>query len=350
MALRFRSLCEDLIIENYEGASRKNIEGLLWDTHLRINSRFRKHLAYFRDLKGKKKPVEQRKTATAYLKFIKSSQRFYRSCIQRLGLRYGGIREIQAVARKFRMNSTCHPLITTPAVYWSPIASTPDDQEDIAPEIRATLLQSCQQALIHLGDLSRYRESELNPKGKAKNWGPAIDYYNLAKEIDPSSGIPHNQLAIVYKAQGEHARALYHLYRTLGAAEPLPTALDNLHIQLKKMREAWEQDLQQNADEGLKENLSSSLECSSSLLHSLYFGQKNIDGCEESERKMLGQLVTGLQEPSLETACISRLMLSNIAADFVAGDSWQGDPYFAFVFVTTTSSQVAGSCTYHSPE
>ncbi|KAL8946260.1 MAG: hypothetical protein Q9222_007320 [Ikaeria aurantiellina] len=207
------------------------------------------------------------------------------------------------------MNSMSNPRTDYSCIYWSLTASPPARQAGTAPKIRAALLQSCHQTLVHLGDLSRYRESELNVKGKAKNWGPAIGNYDLAIAIYPSSGIPHNQLAIIQKFQGDHARALYHLYRTLGAVEPPPTALDNLHIQLKKMREGWEQDSQTEADDGSKDKLPSSLEKSLPLLHSIFFDSDGIDDPEEFERKTLRQLVTELQDNQMETTCISRLTL-----------------------------------------
>lgn len=49
--------------------------------------------------------VEKRKAVTHYLRFIKSSQRFYRGYIQRLATTYGGIRELEAVAQKFSPDS-----------------------------------------------------------------------------------------------------------------------------------------------------------------------------------------------------------------------------------------------------
>lgn len=49
--------------------------------------------------------VEKRKTAKHYLDFIKSSQRFYRGYIQKLASNFGGIRELEAVAQKFNVDS-----------------------------------------------------------------------------------------------------------------------------------------------------------------------------------------------------------------------------------------------------
>lgn len=59
----------------------------------------------FRDAAGKRRLVEKRKTVKHYLDFIKSSQRFYRGYIQKLASCFGGIRELEAVAQKFNLDS-----------------------------------------------------------------------------------------------------------------------------------------------------------------------------------------------------------------------------------------------------
>ncbi|KAL8736974.1 MAG: hypothetical protein Q9181_002142 [Wetmoreana brouardii] len=277
------------------------MEGKLWEAHVRVNSRFRKRLGYFRELKGKKKPVEQRKTASLYLKFIKSSQRFYRSYIERLASRYGGVREIEAIAQKFSF----------------------DTETSIE---RRHVLQTCHQTLIHLGDLSRYRESELDGKKNEKNWGPAIGYYDLAIAIIPYSGLPYNQLAIISKAEGDHARALYNLYRALSAFDPPPTAFDNLSLEFRKIREAWNRDQQDTDTDDLSDDPMANLQRWLPALHSCCFDGTESGQYDNLECKVLGQLTTGLRQRSLKTNFVNRMVLSNIAADFAAGDRWQDAP------------------------
>lgn len=58
-----------------------------------------------REENAKKKPVERRKLEKHYLDFIKSSQRFYRGYIQHLSSHFGGIVELEKVARKFNLES-----------------------------------------------------------------------------------------------------------------------------------------------------------------------------------------------------------------------------------------------------
>lgn len=59
----------------------------------------------YREENAKRKPVEKRKLERHYLEFIKTSQRFYRGYIQHLSSHFGGIGELEKVARKFNFES-----------------------------------------------------------------------------------------------------------------------------------------------------------------------------------------------------------------------------------------------------
>ncbi|KAL8634036.1 hypothetical protein Q9189_000282 [Teloschistes chrysophthalmus] len=265
----------------------------------------------FRELRGKKKPVEQRKTASLYLKFIKSSQRFYRGYVQALALRFGGLSELEEVAKKFSFE-------TTPAA--------PGDVTTASPGLHNALLRTCHRTLIHLGDLSRYRESELDVGKKEKNWGPAIGYYDLSIAINPSSGVPYNQLAIISKAQKDHARTLYNLYRALSAQEPPPTAFDNLNLEFKKIREARDGDKLNPGPDVSSEDYLSYLQHWFPLLHACSFDCIDIVDYGVLEIQTLKQLAAGLDNSLLKPSFVNRVVLSNIAADFAAGERWQDAP------------------------
>lgn len=102
-------------------------------------------------------------------------------------------------------------------------------------EIKRLIISSCHRTLVFLGDLSRYREVSQNPK----NWGPATGYYTLAKKLVPTSGSPHNQLAVIALNEGSNFSATYHLYRALSVAEPFPEAGDNLGVGFRKVLKAY---------------------------------------------------------------------------------------------------------------
>ncbi|KAI9877059.1 MAG: hypothetical protein M1830_004909 [Pleopsidium flavum] len=239
LVAQYRSKCENVIFQDFDFATSKNVEARLWDAHVKINNRFRKNLSrvsglcymalfqttlscgQFHDEDNKRRPVEKRKTVKHYLDFIKSSQRFYRGFIQRLSSHFGNIPELLEVAHRCNLD--------TLSVEISAHGS---------PHLRQLVLLSCHQSLVRLGDLSRYRETELVTKDR--NWGPAIGYYDLAGTIYPVSGASHNQLAVIALADGNHLRATYHLYRALAVEEPHQTAKRNLEIEFKKILAAWD--------------------------------------------------------------------------------------------------------------
>lgn len=53
--------------------------------------------------------MEQRKAAKLYLRFLKTSQRFYRGYIQRLATYSRGISELTAIAQKFSLDGMWLP-------------------------------------------------------------------------------------------------------------------------------------------------------------------------------------------------------------------------------------------------
>lgn len=116
-------------------------------------------------------------------------------------------------------------------------ALSADEPTQVSGSLSHSVLTSCHQTLVRLGDLSRWRETQL--KTKDRNWGPAIGYYDLARAIYPASGASHNQMAVIALVDLDHLRATYNLYRALAAEEPHPTAKGNLEIEFKKIEDAW---------------------------------------------------------------------------------------------------------------
>ncbi|KAL8648877.1 MAG: hypothetical protein Q9226_005805 [Calogaya cf. arnoldii] len=290
----YRALYEDQLLKSGGNALPTQIEDKIWDAHVRINGHFRRQLAYFRNLKGKRKPVEQRKAAKSYLRFLKSSQRFYRGCVQRLVTCSPGICELTAIAQKFSFDGA---------------RTATEEDVQTTPELRDAILRSCHRTLIHLGDLSRYRESELDTKKGKKNWGPAIGYYDLAIAISPASGTPHNQLAIIARIKGNRTNTIYHLYRAQSAYEPPLTANDNLDLELKKLRESL-----QPADFAVDGS------------HPTVVPSTHVQRCLPLLHACCFRATVLPEYNGFEVGVLRHLLLSNIAADFVAGDRWQAEP------------------------
>lgn len=190
---------------------------------------------------------------------------------------------------------------------------------------------SCHATLIRLGDLSRYRETEI-VTGKARNWGPAIGYYDLASVIHPASGASHNQLAVIALADGNHLRATYHLYRALSAQEPHPTSKGNLEIELRKILSAWaKRELIPREDAGIP---GKALTPWFVYLHAQCYKGLDFSEHDELENEVLSQLAVDLKERSLE-GTLQKFVLINIAAEYFANvrssnGKWFQPPGFKF--------------------
>ncbi|MCJ1416027.1 hypothetical protein MMC32_002362 [Xylographa parallela] len=305
--MEYRALCDAVIFLHFDYAQDRNIELRLWDTHGKVNSYYRKQLSQFRNGAGKRRVVEQRKLMKNYLEFIKASQRYYRNYIHKLASHFGGISEVDAIARRF---STAAPTNGEVAV--------------LSGDLRQQILSSCHQSLIRLGDLSRYRETE--SVTKERNWGPAIGYYDLAGAIRPSSGASHNQLAVIALADGNHLRSTYHLYRALAVTEPHPTAKGNLEIGFKKIIAAHEKGELMN-DDAQKDHSNSTKALLGwfMLLHAQCYKGLDFIGHEELENEVVSQLVIELKERSLE-GILQKIVLVNIAAEYFASIRLQSQP------------------------
>ncbi|KAI9826923.1 MAG: hypothetical protein M1832_005862 [Thelocarpon impressellum] len=309
---QYRTACENVIFSDFDFARGKNVEARLWDAHGRINTRFRKNIGRFRDENGKTKPVEMRKMVKHYLDFIKASQKPYRTYIRRLASHFGGIPEVEQVAHKFKSDE-----------------HAAGRKSEATPELRRMILLSCHQTLVRLGDLSRYREAELNPKDR--NWGPAIGYYDLAAAIYPASGASHNQYAVIALADGNHLGATYHLYRALAAEEPHPTAEGNLEIEFKKILAAWTKgELMVNGPAG-DGDAGKALLSWFVRLHARCYRGEEFSEHDELENEVLSQLAVDLKERSLDKT-LHKFTLINVAAEYFAGVRVQADPQSAATF------------------
>ena len=89
---------------------------------------------------------------------------------------------------------------------------------------KASCLYITQYCLIHLGDLARYRTRP----------DEAVGYYKEAIYIEPSSGHPYNQLALLEAAGGDKLLTMYYYCRSLTLKHPFPPAKKNLEKLHKK--------------------------------------------------------------------------------------------------------------------
>ncbi len=201
-------------------------------------------------------------------------------------------------------------------------ALSADEPTQVSGILAHSILISCHQTLVRLGDLSRWRETQSVTKDR--NWGPAIGYYNLAGLIHPASGASHNQLAVIAQVDLNHLSATYHLYRALAVEEPHPSARGNLEIEFRKIEEAW------SKGELIKAYpLRNSQEPGKALvgcfmrLHARCYEGLDFPEHEELESEVLSQLVVDLKERSFENT-LSKIVMINIAAESFAGVRVEG--------------------------
>ena len=186
---------------------------------------------------------------------------------------------------------------------------------------RHAILLSCHQTLVRLGDLSRYRETEL--AGKEPNWGPATGYYDLAGAIYPPSGVSHNQLAVIAKHREQHLSVIYHLYRALAAEESHPMAKGNLELEFKKVEAAWAK------GEPVTSSAAASPQGSGKVLenwfmrlHARCYRGIEFSEHDELENEVLSQIAVDLKERSLESL-LNKIVLINITAQFSASEDFR---------------------------
>ncbi|KAF2229699.1 hypothetical protein EV356DRAFT_520678 [Viridothelium virens] len=288
-----KAVCEAVSValshEFFAGAV-ENLEGRLWAVHTALNQRFRE--AFKRqDATG------ETNLAKIYLKFIKSSQCYYRDHIRELNHRFG--------CEEFAV-------LTTPS---SLIKDGLQKSEHIDKDLRNFVLVSCYDSLIALGDLSRWRE--LLFPGSSVSWSPARSAYYLASLICPESGEHHHQLALTFIAEEDHFNALYHLSRSRST---LPQNDINLRREIRKISAADESNV-------LKDSISrhqdpgntASLVAAVINAYCIYFSRKELDQFALTMSEEFFELSTSILRSDVrEEMCnlpIIRMVIMTIAME-----------------------------------
>ncbi|KAF2757120.1 hypothetical protein EJ05DRAFT_56280 [Pseudovirgaria hyperparasitica] len=299
-AFRYRVDCEKIIFSNFVLATEYNIEVQLWNTHISVNDRFRKQVKRLRE-SGNNLIVERRKLLKEYLEFIKSSQLFYRSYILRLDQIYGGIPAIRKEAQNWKHADVKATSLGAPSA-----------------ELRRSLRRSCYFTLIRLGDLSRYRASDIDQK---PNWSPAVGYYNLAIEVNPDAPNAHNQQAIISRSENDHFRTLYYLYRSVSTKDGPDAAgnmAGNLTLVFKKFRTAWEKREPIHSRTTRDGNPAvRALVAWFIHLHSKCYAGEDFNEHDELESEVTSQLAVQIKERPLE-GNLHKMVLINMSAEYFA--------------------------------
>jgi DNA-binding transcriptional ArsR family regulator len=214
--------------------------------------------------------------------------------------------------------------VTSPTTTHITSASKTSPRPRISATLNTEVLLSCHQTLIHLGDLSRYREAELVEKDKERNWGPAKGYYGLAAELYPDSGHAQNQLAVISREDGDHFRSVYHLFRSLASKLPYPQAQANLETEFKRIIAAWDKgQLIDNHKSSDGNNAGRALIAWFVRLHSRIYKGEEFAAHDELEGEVLSHLAIELKERSLDSI-LPKIILINLAAEYFATVQMQG--------------------------
>ncbi|KAK5122608.1 hypothetical protein LTR85_003871 [Meristemomyces frigidus] len=297
----YRLLCQANVLASDIGSAEKR-EARLWQAHTEGKRFFSTALKRMRKSEPER-PVETRQLIKLYLHFLKGSERFYRGYIHNFSARYGGIPELEAVAQRVKSNGD---------------GAGESSQPPLSPETHAKVLASCHQALIYLGDLSRYRASE--QLDKKPDFGPALGYYGLACTLRPSSGMGHHQQAVVALEQRHHLRAIYHLYRAIVVADPHPNAANNLKLEFDKVNSAFRKGelLPKSAPhdpEGPKRMLTAWFV----RMHSMCSKGEEFKEHKELEQTLLDKLVAVIKHSTVDiNTTLMRIVMVNLAAQYNA--------------------------------
>lgn len=104
-----------------------------------------------------------------------------------------------------------------------------------SPALDHDCVRSIHRCLIFLGDLARYRE--LHSESTRKDWSQAEKWYYQAIDVMPTSGNPHNQLAVLATYTEAECVAVYRYCRALLCEHPFPTAKENLSLLFEKNKQ-----------------------------------------------------------------------------------------------------------------
>ncbi|KAL9267217.1 Nonsense-mediated mRNA decay factor SMG7-like protein [Drosera capensis] len=220
---------EAIILEDHDFSEKHAVEYGLWQLHYRRIEEFRalfaasqasgKATAYSR---GRNYSQADRvmKIRVQFKNFLSEATGFYHELIVKICSKYG------------------FPLAQLSGDLESHVISGGDGAK--SSQIYKGLV-SCHRCLIYLGDLARYKVLYGENGSRNRDFTAASRYYLQAASLLPSSGNPHNQLAILASYSGDDLATIYRYVRSLAAESPFINAKDNLLTAFEKNRQTYTQ-------------------------------------------------------------------------------------------------------------
>ncbi|KAF3022384.1 hypothetical protein E8E14_001480 [Neopestalotiopsis sp. 37M] len=292
-----RLACMEVIFYDFEYAQDKDVEGSLWQTHLDVNTEYRRAIGHVNSQNSQSQVVLKRKVDKLYRDFLKTSQSFYQAYIQRLSSQFD-IPELRLVAQGLKVGEIAVAQQQPP-----PLAS-----------LRSKLVKSCYLTLVRMGDLARYRCQNLDKPSKT-NLDIALAHYGLARMLNPDDGASYHQTAVLYQPSANHFEIIYHFLRSVCVAKPHQLGASNLEKAFKPLlpQRTQNNSRNNNARQLAGQGPSAALTTWFLKLHAHYSQGVAFSAREELEKEVLHRLEVSFKAEDSEQLTL-RLLLANIAA------------------------------------
>lgn len=236
--------------------------------------------------RGQEHVVTRRRVERAWVTFLNTATGFYRTYFQRLQDLYG-MPQIARVSRALQLDP--------PQVGEAQKVQVPGE----------ALQKSFYSTLLHLGDISRWK---LKAQSKSSGMKSAVLYYELAHDLNPTSGAAHHQLGIL--EDDNHLQIVYHLYRAAAVESPHPNAIQNLEQEFRKLS-----NLSQTSRRAGPADPHQAFADWFTKLHAYLY--KGDEYPQELEEEVLHRLEIALKKPDT-LPLILKMVLTNIAAYYIA--------------------------------
>ncbi|ETS79948.1 hypothetical protein PFICI_07477 [Pestalotiopsis fici W106-1] len=293
-----RLACIEVIFYDFEYAQDKDVEGSLWQTHVDVNTEYRRAIGHVNSQNTQSQVVLKRKVDKLYRDFLKTSQFFYRTYIQRLAVQFD-IPELRQVAQDLEVEESDVAQQHRPP---PPLAS-----------LRSKLVKSCYLTLVRMGDLARYRCQHLEKPSKT-NLDIALTYYGLARMLNPDDGASYHQTAVLYQPSANHFEIIYHFLRSVCVAKPHQLGATNLEKAFKPLLpQRTQNNSRNNARQLAGKGPSEALTTWFLKLHAHYSQGVAFSAREELEKEVLHRLEGSFKTENNEQLAL-RLLIANIAS------------------------------------
>ncbi|XP_028394633.1 protein SMG7-like [Dendronephthya gigantea] len=196
-----QDLYKSILLSDLSYALEKKVEQELW------NCAFKSHIDTMRQQMKDKKTNKKNELQALLMLFLESASGFYIQLLNELCLKYA--LEVPGYINPASIG-ILHDINSNRKMNKKPSASA--------------CYYICQDCLVHLGDLARYRNET----------GEAEVYYKQALQLVPTNGQPYNQLAILASSRGDTLGTVYFYCRSIAVKNQFPAASTNLNKTFSK--------------------------------------------------------------------------------------------------------------------